>query len=135
MKKTVSVVLALVLAFVALFTVCTVAFAVEHEDERDVTTAAPVTTTAAPVTTTAAPVTTTTPPTTKTPDVTVADDDPIVTNPQGVTAIVDDPVTTKKASKVTSSIPSTGNAAFVPAVAVLALLAGTVAVVKTKKDN
>ncbi len=44
------------------------------------------------------------------------------------------PATTKKPAKVESSIPSTGSS-IVPAVALLALAAGTVAVVKTKKED
>lgn len=44
--------------------------------------------------------------------------------------------TTKKAPAVVETyIPSTGSAAVVPAIVLLALSAGTVAVVKTKKDN
>ena len=63
------------------------------------------------------------------------------TNPNGQTNYVDPDekitkATTKKApAKVDSSIPSTGSEILVPAVALLALAAGTVAVVKTKKDN
>lgn len=45
------------------------------------------------------------------------------------------PATTKKPAKVESSIPSTGSAVVVPAIALLALAAGTVAVVKTKKED
>lgn len=45
------------------------------------------------------------------------------------------PATTKKPAKVESSIPSTGSGVIVPAVALLALAAGTVAVVKTKKED
>ena len=44
------------------------------------------------------------------------------------------PATTKKPAKVESSIPSTGST-IVPAVALLALAAGVVAVVKTKKED
>lgn len=45
------------------------------------------------------------------------------------------PATTKKPAKVESNIPSTGSAVVVPAIALLALAAGTVAVVKTKKED
>lgn len=44
------------------------------------------------------------------------------------------PATTKKPAKVESSIPSTGSS-IVPAVALLALAAGAVAVIKTKKED
>lgn len=44
------------------------------------------------------------------------------------------PATTKKPAKVESSIPSTGST-IVPVIALLALAAGTVAVVKTKKED
>ena len=44
--------------------------------------------------------------------------------------------TTKKApAKVESAIPSTGSGVVVPAIALLALAAGTVAVIKTKKED
>ncbi len=42
---------------------------------------------------------------------------------------------TKKPAKVESNIPSTGSTVLVPAIALLALAAGAVAVVKTKKEN
>lgn len=44
------------------------------------------------------------------------------------------PATTKKPAKVESNIPSTGST-VVPVIALLALAAGTVAVVKTKKED
>lgn len=69
--------------------------------------------------------------------------EPVVTLPEGVTAIDDGdettkaaaPSTTKKPAKVESNIPSTGSSIVVPAIALLALAAGTVAVVKTKKED
>lgn len=72
------------------------------------------------------------------------DNAPIVTNAPGQTAIYDEPETaaagktpTKAATKaaVSTRVPNTGSSAIVPAFAVLALLAGTVAVVKTKKSE
>ena len=67
---------------------------------------------------------------------------PVVTLPEGVTAIDEGdttaapaaPATTKKPAKVESNIPSTGST-VVPVIALLALAAGTVAVVKTKKED
>lgn len=43
--------------------------------------------------------------------------------------------TTKKPASVDSTIPSTGSGIVVPAIALLALAAGTVAVIKTKKED
>ena len=43
--------------------------------------------------------------------------------------------TTKKPAKVDTTIPSTGSGVVVPAIALLALAAGTVAVIKTKKED
>lgn len=158
MKKTISLVLAVLFAAIAVCTFAISAFAAPEAstttttraaDNDDVpgptepTTAAP--TTAAPTTTTAAATTTTTASdktttaagttaTTKAADVTK-------TMPASQTNYVDPDekgtkATTKKApAKVDSSIPSTGSEILVPAVALLALAAGTVAVVKTKKDN
>lgn len=64
---------------------------------------------------------------------------PIVTRDPSQTYIDDGdettkPATTKKPAKVESSIPSTGSS-IVPAVALLALAAGAVAVIKTKKED
>lgn len=157
MKKTISLVLAVLFAAIAICTLAISAFAAPEAstttttkaaDNDDVpgptepttaTTAAATTTTtaAATTTTTASDKTTTsagTTATTKVADVTK-------TNPNGQTNYVDPDekitkATTKKApAKVDSSIPSTGSEILVPAVALLALAAGTVAVVKTKKDN
>ena len=164
MKKTISLVLAVLFAAIAVCTFAISAFADNNanagadtganaganagaNDNDDVqgptdpttaTTAATTTTTAATTTTTTASGETTTAAgttaTTKAADVTK-------TNPNGQTNYVDPAenstkATTKKApAKVDSSIPSTGSEILVPAVALLALAAGTVTVVKTKKDN
>lgn len=164
MKKTISLVLAVLFAAIAVCTLAISAFADNNanagadtganaganagaNDNDDVqgptdpttaTTAATTATTAAATTTTTASGETTTAAgttaTTKAADVTK-------TNPNGQTNYVDPAekitkATTKKApAKVDSSIPSTGSEILVPAVALLALAAGTVAVVKTKKDN
>ncbi len=157
MKKTISLVLAVLFAAIAVCTFAISAFAAPEAstttttraaDNDDVpgptepttaTTAAATTTTtaAATTTTTASDKTTTaagTTATTKAADVTK-------TMPASQTNYVDPDekgtkATTKKApAKVDSSIPSTGSEILVPAVALLALAAGTVAVVKTKKDN
>lgn len=139
MKKTISLVLAVLFAAIAVCTLAISAFAAPEASTTTATTAAATTTTtaAATTTTTASDKTTTsagTTATTKAADVTK-------TNPNGQTNYVDPAekstkATTKKApAKVDSSIPSTGSEILVPAVALLALAAGTVAVVKTKKDN
>ena len=66
----------------------------------------------------------------------------VVTNPSGVTAVQDDDATskaavssTRKAAAVSSRVPNTGSSVVAPVVALLALAAGTVAVVKTKKNE
>lgn len=148
MKKTISLVLAVLFAAIAVCTLAISAFAAPEAstttttnddvqgptDPTTATTAAATTTTtvAATTTTTASDKTTTsagTTATTKAADVTK-------TNPNGQTNYVDPAekstmATTKKApAKVDSSIPSTGSEILVPAVALLALAAGTVAVVK-----
>ena len=152
MKKTISLVLAVLFAAIAVCTLAISAFAAPEAstttttnddaqgptDPTTATTAATTPTTAAATTTTTASGETTTSAgttaTTKAADVTK-------TNPNGQTNYVDPDekitkATTKKApAKVDSSIPSTGSEILVPAVALLALAAGTVAVVKTKKDN
>lgn len=53
---------------------------------------------------------------------------------EGDTTAKPAPATTKKPAKVESNIPSTGST-VVPVIALLALAAGTVAVVKTKKED
>ena len=62
------------------------------------------------------------------------------TNPAGETAYEGQDqegssTTTKKPAKVDTTIPSTGSGVVVPAIALLALAAGTVAVIKTKKED
>ncbi len=171
MKKTVSMLLAVIMAAIAVCSFSVIGFAEPNDDPEDfnttVATAAPTTeaTTAAPVTTeeatTAASVETTTAVagttvaegTTKNPlegilgmltttnlsDVLASE--PVVTRDPSQTYIDEGdattkaPATTKKPAKVESSIPSTGSAVVVPAIALLALAAGTVAVVKTKKED
>lgn len=153
MKKTISLVLAVLFAAIAVCTLAISAFAAPeastttttNDDAQGPTDPTTATTAAATTTTTAAATTTTTASdktttsagttaTTKVADVTK-------TNPNGQTNYVDPDekitkATTKKApAKVDSSIPSTGSEILVPAAALLALAAGTVAVVKTKKDN
>ena len=147
MKKTISLVLAVLFAAIAVCTLAISAFAAPEAstttttnddvqgptDPTTATTAAATTTTtvAATTTTTASDKTTTsagTTATTKAADVTK-------TNPNGQTNYVDPAekstmATTKKApAKVDSSIPSTGSEILVPAVALLALATGSVAVV------
>lgn len=70
---------------------------------------------------------------TKAPETSLAGTE-VVTLPEGVTSIDDGPATTKAPAKVDNVIPDTGSGVVVPAVALLVLAAGTVAVVKTKKD-
>ena len=159
MKKTFSMILAVLMAAVVACTFSVIGFADEtttNDDPVDnfVTTTEATTkaaTTAAPATTTA-PATTGTETTTSIIDgilgmlsttVDVSKDneaEAIVTRAPGQTVIDDGdettaaPATTKKPAKVESSIPSTGSS-IVPAVALLALAAGVVAVVKTKKED
>lgn len=162
MKKTVSLLLAVLIAAIGMCTFATSAFADEtttaaNDDPTDSwatteapTTAAPTTaaTTAAP--TTAAPTTaattaaTTTEPvagTTVTTAATTAGttaEDKVVTRAPGQTVIDEGetkPTTTKKPAKVDTDIPSTGSSIVVPAIALLALATGTVAVIKTKKED
>lgn len=68
-----------------------------------------------------------------------ADNAETVTNKPGETAFVNDDVTggstTKAPAKVVPYVPNTGSSFAVPAIALLALMAGTVAVVKTKKND
>ena len=154
MKKTVSLVLALMLALVAVFSLSMMAFA-DGEDGAAADTAT-TSTTAAPsetrgdqrqegeatTTTTTKPATTTAnildklTTTTTLPNSAKEDDAEIVTNAPGQTAIVDEPAnTTRKAASTDTYVPNTGSSVVLSAVAVLAVMAGTVAVVKTKKDN
>ncbi len=165
MKKTISMLLAVLMTALVACTFSMTAFADEattvaaNDDPTDAwvaTTAAPTTvapTTAAP--TTAAP-TTTAAATTEAaseeattniigdilggigdliPDetVTLAPGQTVIDEGDATTAAA--PATTKKPAKVESNIPSTGSGILVPAIALLALAAGTVAVVKTKKED
>lgn len=156
MKKTISLVLAVLFAAIAVCTFAISAFAAPEASTTTTTRAAdnddvpgptdPTTTTAAATTTTTAAATTTTTASDKTTTsagttATTKAADVTKTMPASQTNYVDPDekgtkATTKKApAKVDSSIPSTGSEILVPAVALLALAAGTVAVVKTKKDN
>lgn len=155
MKKTISLVLAVLFAAIAVCTFAISAFADnngnaganDNDDLTGPTDPTTATTAAATTTTTAAATTTTT--TTASGETTTAAGttattkaaDVTKTNPDGKTNYVDPaenstkPTTKKAPAKVDNSIPSTGSEILVPAVALLALAAGTVAVVKTKKDN
>lgn len=171
MKKTVSMLLAVLMAAIAVCTFACSAFADEvttaNDDPNDdfvteATTEATTkeTTTKAPDTTatTAAPTEATTAAsseeTTKNPlddilgvltTVNIGDllaSEPVVTRDPKNTVIDEGNATsaataaaTKKPAKVESNIPSTGSTVLVPAIALLALAAGAVAVVKTKKEN
>ncbi len=166
MKKTVSMLLAILIAAISLCTLATSAFAEtttatattteftpeNPTDSRLTTTAASTTattkatttaTTAAPTTattqaTTAAGTTATTASSATTTEVSTTDE--VATRKPGETYIDDSDETTKapttkKPAKVESVIPSTGSSIAVPAIALLALAASTVAVIKSKKDN
>ena len=58
----------------------------------------------------------------------------VVTNPSGVTSIDDGDATTKKPAAVDDDIPNTGSGIVVPAIALLALAGGVTVAVKSKKD-
>ena len=121
MKKTISLVLAVLFAAIAVCTLAISAFAAP-EASTTTTTNDDAQGPTDPTTATTAAATTTTTPNGQT---NYVDPDEKITK-----------ATTKKApAKVDSSIPSTGSEILVPAVALLALAAGAVAVVKTKKDN
>ena len=153
MKKTVSMLLAILVAAITVCTFATSAFAdttttvasngiTDPNDGRldPTTTTTKATTTA----TTAAPTTTeasaTTAASTTAKETTT---EKVVTLPSGVTVIDEGSTkapttkkpTTKKPAANVSTIPSTGSSVAAPVIALLALAAGTVAVVKTKKDN
>ncbi len=154
MKKTVSMLLAVIVAAVAICTLATSAFAqvdtgaIPDDPRLDETTVATtVTTTKATTTTTTttkAPETTTT---TKAPTTeTTALQDNVVTLAPGQTAYegqdtegttaTTKPATTKKPAANVSTIPSTGSSTMAPVIALFALASvGAVAVVKTKKEN
>ena len=146
MKKTVSMLLAIIVAAVAICTLATSAFAQNFEipddprlEETTVATTVP-TTKATTVPTTVAP--TTAAPTTET----TALQDIVVTLAPGQTAYegqdtegttaTTKPATTKKPAANVSTIPSTGSSTMAPVIALFALASvGAVAVVKTKKEN
>lgn len=176
MKKTVSMLLAIIIAAIAICTFATTAFAnpdatttttvanngiTDPNDGRlEVTTTtkpttttttkpSTTTTTAAPstTTTTAAPVSSTSTEASTSETVAVSKEtttEKIHTRPAGVTVIDEGttkapattkPATTKKPAANVSAIPNTGSSAVAPVIALLALAAGTVAVVKTKKED
>lgn len=169
MKKTISILLAVIIAVTAAFVLSTVVFADDAaadpaetpQGNADAAPAADTPTTRDPHlddrTETEPPTTTAkveTPTviapqiqnlfTTTLPNSVTQDNNEVVTNAPGQTAIVDEETTAattaatkqtpKKAAKVNSRIPNTGSSAIVPAFAALVLISGTVAVVKTKKD-
>lgn len=182
MKKTFSMLLAVIMAAIAVCTFSVVGFADENDDPVDsfvteATTKAPATTVAAtePATTPATTVAATEAPTVSLPveipsvsvSVPKAEDvvdgimgllttksaediskeneaEDIVTRAEGETVIDEGdetaaptkaPATTKKPAKVDSAIPGTGSSVIAPVIALLALAAGTVAVVKAKKED
>ncbi len=169
MKKTTSLIIAVVIALTAICTVSVMAFAKTVEITEASTTSAAADSTSstkAPATTDPQNAKNTTATTkaasTKSPADIIADlssavdklgsttlpnkptedNGDVVTNPSGVTAVDDSGDTTKaavsstrKAAPVSGRVPNTGSSIAVPAIAVLALLAGTVAVVKTKKNE
>lgn len=154
MKKTVSLVLALMLAVVALFSISVMAFADEDAQapaETPSSSAAPAVTeptrpnerddqaTATTITTTTKSDVSaiidklTTVSTTKIPDKVTEDNDEVVT---GKPAVNEENITksTRPAANVQNNIPNTGSKAAVSAIAVLALMAGVAtATVSTKK--
>lgn len=152
MKKTVSLLLAVLLAAVAVCTFAIGAFAAPDNDdpvdERETTS-----TTVAETSSTKAEETSSTTKAEETSSTAKEDDSttvtatvtsttPDVTKTMAVsqTNYIDPDenstkATTKKPATVDTTIPSTGSSVVVPAVALLALAAGVTAVVKTKKDN
>lgn len=158
MKKTVSMLLAIIVAAITLCTLATSAFAettteieiTDPTDPRLSTTVATTESTTAETTesTTAATTESTTATTESTTDESTTAGttekstaaDVTATRAPGETYIDDSDettkaTTTKKPASVDSVIPSTGSSIAVPAIALLALAASTVAVVKSKKDN
>ena len=130
MKKTVSMLLAIIVAAIAICTFATSAFA--NPDETT-------TTTVANNGITDPDDGRLNPPTTK-PTTT----DEVVTLKPGQTVIDEGstkapttakPATTKKPAANVSAIPNTGSSAVAPVIALLALEAGAAAVVKTKKED
>lgn len=155
MKKTVSLLLAVLLAAVAVCTFAIGAFAApentpndEPTDEIELTstTVAETSSTKAEETTSTTKADETTSTTKEdgstTVTVTVTSTTPDVTKTMAAsqTNYIDPDenstkATTKKPATVDTTIPSTGSGVVVPAIALLALAAGVTAVVKTKKDN
>lgn len=152
MKKTVSLLLAVLLAAVAVCTFAIGAFAApdndDPADERETTstTVAETSSTKAEETTSTTKAEETTSTTKEdgstTVTVTVTSTTPDVTKTMAAsqTNYIDPDenstkATTKKPATVDTTIPSTGSGVVVPAIALLALAAGVTAVVKTKKDN
>ena len=120
-------------------TTTTVADPDAPNDGFNTTTTASTTTAAATTTTTTAAGDTTTTTTKAAGDTTTTTDAP-VTNKPGETAYEGQdqegkPSTTKKPAAVDPTIPSTGSGIVVPAIALAVLAAGTVAVIKTKKED
>ncbi len=155
MKKTVSMMLAILVAAITVCTFATSAFAnpeitVPSDDRFNPVTTTKATTTASPTTaatTTAAPTTAATttaaPTTAATTTAAPTTEDEVVTRDPNYTVIDEGttkapttakPATTKPAPNV-SDFPDTGSGSVTPIIALLALAAGAVAVVKTKKDN
>lgn len=140
MKKTLSLLLAIIVAAVSICTLTICAFA----DET--TTAAAETTTAIDLghpgqtePSTVAPTEASNPDdentsasNTETTNAAAGDD--VVTNPSGVTSIDDGDETSKKPANVDDEIPSTGSNVVLPAIALLALAGGVAVAVKSKKD-
>ena len=146
MKKTISLLLAIVVAALAICTLTISAFADPAEGETTTATTAAETTkeettketTTAidlgdPRETTTTKVETTATTKADATATTKADSD-VVTNPSGVTSIDDGNSTTKKPASVDSEIPDTGSGIVVPAIALLALAGGVTVAVKSKKD-
>ena len=138
MKKTVSLVLALLLAVVSLCTLSIGAFAApDGESETSTTTAAKETTTEKKETTTEKKETTTKAgeTTTKAGDTTsttVKEEKP---TDSSTTAFDDGTTTTKKPANVDGTIPNTGSGIVVPALALLAIAASSAIVIKSKKED
>lgn len=174
MKKTFSMLLAVIMAAIAVCTFSVVGFAADENDDpvdafvtaaaTEAPTAAPTeaatqaptaaatqapATTAAPASEAATEATTAAAPLFTLPEIpsNLADilaTAPIETLAPGQTAIDDGdttaaatnaPATTRRPANVDNTIPGTGSSVIVPAIALLALAAGTVAVVKTKKED
>lgn len=147
MKKTLTAILALVFAFAAIFAISCVAFADEETSAAAASTEAEIqngretTTVTTTVTTTASTTASTTAAstvsTTKLQNNSESDTASVVSN-TGTTInannITVGSTSARSTAAVVSNVPHTGSSIAVPAVAVLALLCGTVAVVKTKKD-